>query len=60
MSGIKQEDDPGRSVERARQDRLLDRAAREESWLTRLWRHHWFAKGRPKPGNRADEDQRNG
>jgi hypothetical protein len=48
--------DPGRSVERSTQDRVLDRTAREESWLARLRRHRWFTKGRPKPGNRAAED----
>ena len=48
--------DPGRSIERSTQDRVLDSAAREESWLTRLRRHRWFAKGRPEPGNRRTED----
>ena len=46
--------DPGRSDEREDQDRLLDREARRESWLTRLRRHRSQAKGRPDPGNRAD------
>jgi hypothetical protein len=43
--------DPGRSDERADQDRLLDREARRESWLTRLRRHRSQDKGRPDPGN---------
>jgi hypothetical protein len=41
----------GRSGEREQQDALLEREARRESWLTRLKRHRWFAKGRPPPGN---------
>ena len=43
--------DDGRSPERAQQDAMLEREARREPWLTRLKRHRWFAKGRPKPGN---------
>ena len=50
--------DPGRSRERRDQDRLLDRTAAEEPWLTRLWRHRFWAKGRPDPGNRGDKRQR--
>jgi hypothetical protein len=46
--------DPGRSPERIEQDRLLDREARRESWLTRLLRQRWLEKGRPKPGNSSD------
>jgi hypothetical protein len=33
---------------------MLGRTADEESWVARLWRHRWWAKGRPDPGN-ADE-----
>jgi hypothetical protein len=43
--------DAGRSPERAQQDTMLEREARREPWLTRIWRHRWFAKGRPEPGN---------
>jgi len=43
----------GRSRERVQQDRLLEREARRESWLTRLWRNRWLAKGRPTPRNRG-------
>jgi hypothetical protein len=50
--------DPGRSRERRDQDRLLDRTADEESWLARLWRHHFGTKGRPDPGNRRDGKRR--
>jgi hypothetical protein len=39
----------GRSRERLQQDRLLEREARRESWLTRLLRHRWLANGRPNP-----------
>jgi hypothetical protein len=45
----------GRSRERVQQDRLLEREARRESWLARLWRNRRLAKGRPTPGNRAAE-----
>jgi hypothetical protein len=45
----------GRSRERVQQDRLLEREARRESWLARLWRNRRLAKGRPTPGNRAPE-----
>jgi hypothetical protein len=51
--------DPGRSRERAEQDRMLARAARGESWLKQLWRHRWWTKGRPDPGNRGDADRMN-
>jgi hypothetical protein len=43
--------DAGRTRERARQDAMLEREARRESWLSRLRRYRWFAKGRPEPGN---------
>ena len=43
--------DTGRSRERAQQDAMLEREARRESWVTRLMRHRWFAKGRAHPGN---------
>lgn len=46
--------DPGRSPERIKQDRLLDREAHRESWLTRLLRQRWLSKGRPNPGNSGD------
>jgi hypothetical protein len=44
----------GRSRERVQQDRLLEREARSESWLARLWRSR-LAKGRPTPRNRSSE-----
>jgi hypothetical protein len=47
--------DPGRSRERADQDRLLDREAHRESWLTRLRRYRLFAKGRPEPSNERED-----
>jgi hypothetical protein len=40
--------DSGRSRERERQDKMLERTEREEGWLKRLWRSR-LAKGRPKP-----------
>jgi hypothetical protein len=43
--------DGGRSREREQQDAMLEREARRESWVTRLRRHRWFAKGRAYPGN---------
>lgn len=49
-------DDPGRSRERAEQDRLLDRESRRESWLARLWRHRFQTKGRPHPARGAGDD----
>ncbi len=49
--GNEQAPDAGRSRERAQQDAMLEREARRESWLTRLKRYRWFAKGRPEPGN---------
>jgi hypothetical protein len=52
-------DDPGRSRERERQDALLDRTAREESWLTRLRRWTSDRKGRPRPGSGELPDNRN-
>jgi hypothetical protein len=48
--------DAGRSAERVKQDELLEREARRESWLTRLMRSRWFAKGRPEPGNTRGND----
>jgi hypothetical protein len=48
--------DAGRSRERVQQDALLEREARRESWLTRLMRSRWFAKGRPEPGNTRGDD----
>jgi hypothetical protein len=50
------DDDPGRSSERAEQDRLLEREAHRESWLARLWRHRIHAKGRPHPAKGAGDD----
>jgi hypothetical protein len=55
-----QPDDPGRSRERERQDALLDRTAREESWLARLRRWAGDRKGRPRPGSDDLPDSRNG
>lgn len=48
--------DPGRSHERAEQDELLDREAKREPWLVRLWRERLFAKGRPNPAKGAGDD----
>jgi hypothetical protein len=45
----------GRSRERVQQDQLLEREARRESWVARLWRNRRLAKGRPAPRNRAPE-----
>jgi hypothetical protein len=47
--------DAGRSPEREQQDALLEREARRESWVARLRRHRWFAKGRAHPGNSGRE-----
>lgn len=55
MSESGEQSQDGRSRERVRQDRLLEREARRESWLARLWRNRRLAKGRPTPGNRAAE-----
>lgn len=55
-----QADDPGRSRERERQDALLDRTAREESWLSRLRRWSRDRKGRPQPGSRELPGSRDG
>jgi hypothetical protein len=46
--------DAGRSSEREQQDALLEREARRESWVARLMRHRWLAKGRPHPGNAGE------
>jgi hypothetical protein len=54
------DDNDGRSRERRQQDRLLEREARREPWLTRLLRHRWLAKGRPNPGAARDESGREG
>jgi hypothetical protein len=43
------ERDSGRSRERERQDGLLDREARRETWLARLLRQRRAEKGRPAP-----------
>jgi hypothetical protein len=51
-----QKPDPGRSRERADQDRLLDKEAKRESWLTRLWRHRILNKGRPHPAKGAGDE----
>jgi len=56
--GDEQNPDDGRSQEREEQDRLLDREARRESWLTRLWRHRSSRKGRPDPGSPSNERPR--
>jgi hypothetical protein len=53
--------DTGRSRERERQDRLLERTNREESWLGRLWRSRSLKKGRPSPSDErpgGKEDRR--
>lgn len=53
-----QEEVDGRSRERRQQDGMLEREARREPWLTRLWRHRWLAKGRPNPGGEPDDSQK--
>jgi hypothetical protein len=40
--------DPGHSSDRARQERALRRAARQESWFEQLQRIAEQAKGRPQ------------
>jgi hypothetical protein len=55
VSGSEEQGQEGRSRERVQQDRLLEREARRESWLVRLWRNRRLAKGRPTPGNRPAE-----
>lgn len=40
------------SQERRDQQRMLERTAAEESWITRLLRSAWHAAGRPWPGHR--------
>jgi hypothetical protein len=40
--------DPGRSLDRVRQERALKRAARQESWLEQLQRIAEQAKGLPQ------------
>jgi hypothetical protein len=39
--------DPGRSLDRVRQERAMKRAARQESWLEQLQRIAEQAKGSP-------------
>jgi hypothetical protein len=51
MESNEQAPDAGRSQERAQQDAMLEREGRRESWLERLKKYRWFAKGRPEPGN---------
>ena len=51
-------DDAGRSRERERQDAMLERAARQESWLSRLLRSRRERKGKPRPGNPELRDRR--
>jgi hypothetical protein len=45
-----QREDKGRSREREQQDEVIERAAREESWLSRLLRSYRERKGRPRSG----------
>ena len=45
----------GRSVERARQDDVIDQAAHRESWIAQLLRGFKLSKGRPKPGDRKTD-----
>lgn len=52
------EDIDGRSRERRQQDRMLEREARRESWLTRLLRHRWLANARPNPREIRDGNER--
>jgi hypothetical protein len=46
-----QADRADRSRERERQDAILERAARQESWLSRLLRSRRERKGKPHPGS---------
>lgn len=39
--------DSGRSAEREAQEHVLDHAARDESWLTQIWRRVKASTGRP-------------
>jgi hypothetical protein len=55
VSEGEEQGEEGRSRERVQQDRLLEREARRESWLARLWRNRQLAKGRPTPRNRGPE-----
>jgi hypothetical protein len=50
----RQPDDPGRSRERERQDTMLDRAARQESWLSRLLRSKRERKAKPDAEKRDE------
>jgi hypothetical protein len=56
--GGQQPDDPGRSREREKQDAMLDEAAHEESWLSRLKRSMRERKGRPRAGGPQMPDRR--
>jgi hypothetical protein len=47
----------GRSRERERQDGVLDREARRESWLARLFRQRTGEKGRPAPRKEGTLDR---
>jgi hypothetical protein len=49
-----QTDDPGRSREREKQDAMLEQAAHEESWLSRLWRSMRERRAKPAHGPRPD------
>jgi hypothetical protein len=48
MSEQRHEMDPSRSLDRARRERALKRAARQESWLEQLQRIAEQAKGHPQ------------
>jgi hypothetical protein len=43
----KRRSDPGRSLDRVNQERMLRRAARSESWIEQLLRIAKQAKGKP-------------
>jgi hypothetical protein len=51
-------DDPGRSRERERQDAMLERAAHQESWLSRLWRSMRERKAKPDSVSARPRDNR--
>jgi hypothetical protein len=48
------QNDAGRSQERTQQDAVLERAARQESWLSRLWRSKRERKAKPAPSESRD------
>jgi hypothetical protein len=45
------------SEQRRGQERTLERAATQESWVRRLLRVAWQSKGKPKLGSRPHHDR---